>query len=761
MKTHLPHGLRAALMAALAAVSLTAGHAATADYSINWDNIEFTTSDATSAIGTFYVPTNDIHNIAYNGLTVVDSPDGSPASICIIGSDTYEFNQSGDYHIKLNGAQAATVYGVRSTVWEIEPPDLNVYCLISGDNNRHSSFDTVSGALFARVNGDIYMELADPGATYTGGTEGCSVCGVSESSDISGSCTTVIRGGTFNGSVVGGALHGWGTIAGGTYLQIDGGTFKKDVIAGDADFSLGIKGGTHLLIKDGSFEGDIYGGSICDQIEGGVSMQIEDGTFQGKVYGGNSFREIKGDLDITISGGTFESDIYALGIDGFLQGRAYLTISGDAAKFGDDCTISAGGAGNASIDNWSTVTLKNITNESDFAKKVSLNLDGGGRFMSELAMENVRATIQAKLSNFGGLDLKEGSDVTLTQATNEKFGDAGSICIRSGSTLNLMNKEGETWYSTILFGSGVLKKTGAGTLVLHDAAYEFDGHLQVEEGTLKVTGTKTHGTSVPEMRVSSLSGSGTLYKTGTPDLLAKDASQFTGEIMIDYGTMVLENVNLATPQGRKITIKGGDHAFVNSTILNLLSVKDGNDAVVKELSINGGTLGVYLDGSIGATINPNALHAGTLTLAAGSRIVIGEYGGRLDCTLKANRGSILDFSAGTPLYELLDLNVADGAVVLLSDEEFYSLKNGDSITLVEYIHNDFNPDMIASDLIVCRGAERLETLAARFSLYSEQGSAWWTAKLCIVDSESVPEPTTGTLSLLALASLCARRRRKD
>ena len=48
-----------------------------------------------------------------------------------------------------------------------------------------------------------------------------------------------------------------------------------------------------------------------------------------------------------------------------------------------------------------------------------------------------------------------------------------------------------------------------------------------------------------------------------------------------------------------------------------------------------------------------------------------------------------------------------------------------------------------------------DTVSVSYRVSGDVGS------LVLVSMDVVPEPTTSTLSLLALAGLCARRRRKD
>ena len=343
-------------------------------------------------------------------------------------------------------------------------------------------------------------------------------------------------------------------------------------------------------------------------------------------------------------------------------------------------------------------------------------------------------TSEAKMT--GVLEVADKKTLTVNETGKETIASFSTVKLGSESTL-ASNVAADT-QGTIqaLGGSGTLDKTGTGTLAISGDSSGFSGDVKVGAGMLEVH---------DNMNAATLSGSGKLAKTGKGDMKVANAQGFTGDIEVSGGTLQLERVNHETAKTQKVSVSG------QNVSANLMNIGSGTDVVLKELDISrGGTFGVYINGT--AVAGDKDTNVGRLTLADGNKIVIGSGGGTLEANLVTTSGSILDFSSGALLTMGCDLTLAEGTRIVLSEDNFDTLQRGGSVTLFTSIDTPFDMDD-ASRLAIYRGRVDAEMLTGQVSFHTD-AQGYGTL------STPIPEPATSTLSLLALAGLMARRRRK-
>lgn len=397
--------------------------------------------------------------------------------------------------------------------------------------NATKSGTTVYNAVNANVTGDVYMELDNPNATYA------AVNGA-HNSDISGSNTTVIKGGTVNGSVTMGSVSGGKTIGGGTYLQIEGGTFKG-MVAG----------------------GNNAAGSV-----------------------------IRGDVHISISGGTFNRYVIAGGFAGKVEGDVYLTLSGgDFSALNNKEGIWAGtGSSSGSITGNTTVTIQDVAEGNSFAAYTGV-LNGGNQAGSSalasraLILSGVTTGIKADLQNFTSLEVTDGSDTSLTYAQvnawlhdttlkvngqssftldsqgNRWAPNALALDVEAGSTFT---KTGDKWVNLgTVTGEGTVEVTGGGLLLANVSG--FNGTARVADGkSLQVTtpgagvtyelanGANLALSSPSAASMGTLSGKGTAAISGT---IAAGDSGTRFALADDWtGTVKLTKDNIAASGNQQL-----------------------------------------------------------------------------------------------------------------------------------------------------------------------------------------------------------------
>ena len=301
----------------------------------------------------------------------------------------------------------------------------------------------------------------------------------------------------------------------------------------------------------------------------------------------------------------------------------------------------------------------------------------------------------------------------------------GTVQVDATQGLNLLEvQKGVELTVENVAGSGLLTKTGEGTLKI---AKDTNTSINVKAGVMELNG---------------------------------DASAFTGAVTVDGGTLLSENGAL------------GDITLNNGGTLQ-------GSGKFKNVTVNGGTL------SVGdAPAQQKFTDKGVLTL---SQATLEFYVAGWDRYASSLYGT--GWSSGT--YSNIDMSGAnkldvqsiDSIIFYVGGDALKALSTRNTLTLdiVDGI-NSYNfllnmlEDMAANTkFIVAEGAPNDTNWQAGQDItqyinfeYKFNDNSWMYApnSISLVGSftgatpPAVPEPTTSTLSLLALASLCARRRRK-
>ena len=275
----------------------------------------------------------------------------------------------------------------------------------------------------------------------------------------------------------------------------------------------------------------------------------------------------------------------------------------------------------------------------------------------------------------------------------------GTLEVDSGKSLKLTGQDTTSSIAT-LTGSGTLKTTGGTTTVTN--ASGFSGTLEATGGSLTANGTTTGDSG--DVILGSLSG---LKATGgsivleevAPTLTVTDLVVSDGGSIIGAESYTADNVGIG---------KGAAGSLVGN-----LSIKN-NGTITLDASAGITGTGLSLSSPITNLADEgSATTTGSLTLGSGLTLNLANLG-RL-----AQGESLTLFSGVTEVIGLTDENLtALGQGTLAAETVFNGVGTG-------------NYNLRYSDNIVS-----------------------------IVAQRDTPEPTTATLSLLALMALAARRRRK-
>ena len=488
--------------------------------------------------------------------------------------------------------------------------------------------------------------------------------------------------------------------------------------------------GGFATIGNGSIEGGLTvaeGKSLAllanTTVTGGVSL----GAQSSLNLGGNTFHtvgeggsQVTFSGDATVSNGTLVLDSdwspgYALTFTGITLDLNKHTLSKAVTLVGDNAIGNGTINTNLNVGEGDTLTLcGTLYGNHDSEDKITLGnnatLDLGGQYLDRFCYVTMKGDAFIGNGSFNSQIVVE-TDHKLTLSANLWGG--GSIVLRNNATLDLNNHS----YAGTIYGpdyddSGTISATiGNGTL---------DCYLTVVgENTLNLCGD--------------LGGSGAIT--------LKDSAT------LNLGTHTLS---------KDVSLNGASTVKAEHTTIKAL--KEDTPGLLQELSVSEGhILGTGRAASLadGLYIKSEAdLLIESMTLTANNEIHVGDH------TITLNQVTI-DLSqakyelVGSDYYFQLQnlINCTLGMDDVVFDASGLELPTGfdPATTTVAF---DFGDDVTIDP----QTAKNLTLLMGNYLSTSANldtpGQVLFTALV------PIPEPTTGTLSLLALAALAARRRRK-
>lgn len=225
---------------------------------------------------------------------------------------------------------------------------------------------------------------------------------------------------------------------------------------------------------------------------------------------------------------------------------------------------------------------------------------------------------------------------------------------------------------------------------------------------------------------------------------------------------------------RKYNVEGGSVTVAQNKTATIKSALSNTTALVlnsgSSVSFNGNASVASVSGSGAAmTLNHNLTvkgdaSIGTLTLNSGASIDTTAHNGTLTTTtltvnsdtainanLVVNDHGTLDFSSGHTLTMGCTVTIGDEVTVIISDEVQEYINRGEAMTIMYGVDNATLESITMGNVhFIMNGVERPD-----FFFVTEEDTVNDGMKLMVA-----PEPATATLSLLALAALAARRKRK-
>jgi len=646
--------------------------------------------------------------------------------------------------------------------------------LILGSATAGSGFNVVVGANQSwSVGTGVALTVGQQGGTIT-----------------MESTLTKTGGGSFN---LGGS--GATTLTGSGVLEINGGTFINNMQSGSS--SAGRTGATTLTSGNLAISTTIsmFGSGALNLNGGGigsgttVSRGIDNAlTIGGDVgFGGTGFSsgQLTFNGDVNLQGGT-RTLTSALGSQGArfngvisnggitMEGTGRITLANDTNTFTGGTTINSGllatslnalassesvtigNAGSLALGSNGTTTINNLSGVAGSLIRTDFNLAGSG----------ARA-----------LSINQTTDGTYAGSYSQGSSRPISL-IKEGSAMLTLTGTG-TYSGTTTVNAGTLKIGGAGLLgngtyagaITNNATLHFDS---TDNQTLSGT----------------LSGTGTLLKSSTGNLVLTANSDYQGDITISGGTLQVGNNSIAGFIGNNATITNnaalvwhrsnitnvgnditgtGTLTKLGDSTLNLIGDSDYTGAT----TVAAGTL--LVNGSLGnttTTVESGAILAGSGsiaglvnidgggTLAPGNSIASFTVG-----NLSMAAGSVFDFEAqdasatGADLLVTGTLNLV-GVTLDLSGADLANVawNIGDKLTLISYTGSPITSGFTGfdDDTSYFFGANEwlfryADTTAGNNFASEATGDNFVTLTV-------IPEPGTALLGGLGLLILLRRRR---
>ena len=433
-------------------------------------------------------------------------------------------------------------------------------------------------------------------------------------------------------------------------------------------------------------------------------------------------------------------------------------------------------------------------------------------------------TVAGKSLSIGGLNINQsGGTMVISKNTYHFLADYGDSTIeQSGGTMTLgCLKAFNTYYDNV---AESLKENGQTAEINPSVAISQTGVGIMNLGGVKFDNQKTGAASAEKSSITQTGGGvinlggsyigatfditqegngGTLNVNGnlSTDVVTQNGA---GEIKVAEGVSLSANTLNVTSgvarsatsavTGSNVTLSGGSLSTEGSTVTNTGSLAASELTINSGTFVNKGTLSAADAQAIAALASEEDAGLALLGASAGFTMTVGPNGtfenkGQAWCNILVDGGT-LTLGAGSKNYEITmnsgtidvqgditsgsltlnggTINFADGATVTLTDDATLNISEDTTIMVTvtpEMLENlegkEFElfagnaSNLTSANIVFTDGDDdHSNDMSAEVTTGSSSGS------IMVESSELVPEPTTATLSLLALCGLAMRRRRK-
>ncbi|XEQ07649.1 fibronectin-binding autotransporter adhesin ShdA [Salmonella enterica subsp. enterica] len=496
---------------------------------------------------------------------------------------------------------------------------------------------------------------------------------------------TVIDGGILAAKDAASLGTGDVTIAESATLALSQGTLDNNV-TGEGQI---VKSGSDELIVTG--DNNYSGGTT---ISGGtLTADHADSLGTGTIANSGVLQVGEGELENTLSG------------SGSLvkTGTGELTLSGDNSYSGGT-TISGGTLTADHADSLGTGAVANSGVLQVSEGELENTLSGSGSLVKTGTGE---LTLSGDNSYSGGTTITGGTLIA------DNADSLGTGAVANSGVLQV----GEGELENTLSGSGSLVKTGTGELTL-SGDNTYSGGTTISGGTLIADNADSLGTGavansgvlqVGEGELeNTLSGSGSLVKTGSGELTLSGDNNYSGGTTISGGTLIADNADslgtgavansgvLQVGEGElKNTLSGS--GLLVKTGTGELTLSGDNNTYFGDTTIAGGTL---IAANVNALGSGNIDNSGTLMLDANGAFKLANVTTHSGATTALAAGSTLDagqFTQEDGSTLSIDLGAATDDAVITADS--VTLGGTLNVTGIGSVTDSWTPEAYTYTLI--------------------------------------------------------------
>lgn len=559
--------------------------------------------------------------------------------------------------------------------------------------------------------------------------------------------------------VNGGALEAQGGIKLGHSTAQNTGTLKLTdgtvtttsigAVAAHANNKLIMNGGTLEFTQN---ETSAIGAGITTELNGGTLKAEQSSWFvdRAMTLGGVTV-DVAAEKEISFKGGltnTANTTMKVTGEGALVLSGANSAING-TLQVSDSSTLRLSGAGLSLSTKTHALSKLDVMGTS--------TLSGGSGAIAQASA--LTADAGAKLTVSGGMSLDvqqvaaagaelQVSDNAKVKATGETHA-IGTANITNGGNLELHGKVAMT----------NLNMAGAAT-VSGDAAVtaqfaELGNNTQATISGVKLTLTEG---------ATNIQGASTVKLTGNAALNLTDAEQKNGVTIASHNgnDATLTNLACFSRSGTTVSMGGDaasrariDHAYIDvlsGSVLNLSYVTVSDTSYITDVAATMNVNDVQLDVTVGT--NAEAL----VSSIPSEGLELRQMGGDITSTVSApGDATVLAITSG-----IMDTVTVTGSTLTIN---LSNVENWDSY---DYLSLQFkNQDKLATTFantlivnIVCNEQVLLGPAYYAVTRSFDASGALVDTIYIRTSDDAVPEPTTATLSLLGLAGLMLRRRRK-
>ena len=526
-----------------------------------------------------------------------------------------------------NAANSITFSGGTQLFWGGFSSGRAVILSASGTLNTNNNAATLSGV----ISGTGMLTKAGSGTltlsgtnTYSGGTQitggNSSIVSAASASNL-GSGAVTISGGS------GLTTTSDTTLTNGIVLGAAGGGNQAD--GNQASGMLNVATGTTLTLNSGAISETTANGGRLEKLGGGTLYVSTANTYSGGTYLHDGTLVFANALALGPQPVAFPTQ-NALTIDN--GAHLVLTISG---AFKRDVYIGNGGAGFGATTSSNVAfrngVIANVTAQSGGVTSESgtNGFGGANTFSGAVTVNNGSAISISRDVNLGAaanqlnlaggstLKIEDGVDIVANSSVQATFSSSRTVNLTSGlatievdNTFNAINPlptvlaahTNTLTLDGVIAGSGGLVKSGAGTLVLSNAANTYTGGTTINGGTLSTADGSALGSSSSQLTINP---TGIYQSTGTRTTSRLVTLGGTGGAL-SGGTFDVTSTNNVTRTG---VIDGtGSLTKIGTGTLGLY----GSNTYSGGTYINAGTVGINSNASMGIITGSTTIGAATL-----------------------------------------------------------------------------------------------------------------------------------------------------